>query len=236
MQKKSFTLLEMTIVVALLWLIFAISKSFFNISRQEKLVFWETCVNYIFGEFSKFESDIKYGKNIYAYVSWTALTPTSYIIWVYDSWLSLSWVAAITGWVWVAAYNTSSGLFAIYKTYNISTDSAIRPVQCVNNKYLLTTNSTPYAKMNYIYTANGDSYISNTVSWASIQPYTGESIFHVCDIVVLWSWATSTRSQVKSCIQVAKVYFDRRIGTMQFLKCMKINDQSGICGLWPVVN
>ena len=40
------------------------SRNLFNSTKQEKITFGETCLNYLFGEIDKFETDYYYQKKI----------------------------------------------------------------------------------------------------------------------------------------------------------------------------
>jgi predicted nucleotidyltransferase component of viral defense system len=52
-------------------------KNFLNTGRQEKLIFGETCVNYLFGEMQRFSDDLKFSKNSVTSLSGSKVVKTT---------------------------------------------------------------------------------------------------------------------------------------------------------------
>lgn len=244
MQKKAFTIIELTLIVAMLWLIFWMTRNFFNVWRQQKLIFWETCLNYVFWEVDKFQDGIKYGK-LPVTISWQD--------WVYsirfygiNTWTfyTSSWFAWISfEWIWndlstVIPYDhisLSSNNFAPLQNTPI-------PQQCRNAWLTIVWKTSlsswtlqvtiPAVKTNDTKWFVWENWVTNT------NPQTTwEIIYSVCWLrnsqvnPVRWSLLSTSE-----CIQIGKVNIDKRSETINLLKCTRTNIQTWICSAWPRLN
>ena len=244
MQKKAFTIIELTLIVAMLWLIFWMTRNFFNVSRQQKLIFWETCLNYVFWEIDKFQDWIKYGKlpvtisgqswvysiRLYGANTWTFLISTWF------AWISFEWIwndlSTIISYDYISL---SSNNFAPLQNTPI-------PEPCFDGGLTLVWKTSisswtlqvaiPAVKTNDTKWFVWENWITN------VNPQTTwEIVYSVC---------SRRNSQINparggglstsECIQVWKVNIDKRSETINLLKCTRTNTQTWICSAWPRLN
>jgi prepilin-type N-terminal cleavage/methylation domain-containing protein len=61
-KHKAFTLFELVVVIAIIGIMIQMSRNLFSTTPQERKIYGETCINYVFGKLSNFTSDITYGR------------------------------------------------------------------------------------------------------------------------------------------------------------------------------
>lgn len=255
MKKKWFTVIELTFIVILLWLIFSMSRNLFNSRKQEKIIFGETCINYLFGEIDKFENDYYYQKqinnqqlsNIFMNFRGTNLplgtgfppnlkgeyTVSDIVLWYINTGnnqILLKHIQTYRG-VW-------SILFWTWFTQQIP-----RPSNCSSPKYLVRIGhqiqpfwdwfSSPSA---YIQYTNWKQYFTTWLNQSLNTVNTWSIMFEVCDTIVLApNWAFGS-SSARNCIEIGKIEIDRRIWRNQYMKCKQTNETTWVCGVWPRLN
>lgn len=244
MRKKAFTIIELTLIVAMLWLIFSMTRNFFNVSRQNKLVFGETCLNYVFGEIDKFQTDIKYGK-LPVTLSWLDGVYSLKLFGTYTwTFLNSSWMAWMT-FEWIG------NDFVVVKTYqNISLSSnnyapfnnVPIPEPCFDWWFTIVwRTSIPSWALQIaipaVKTNDSQWFIWDDWETNSNPQITWEVVYSVCG---LKRWHTNPARwgvlDTSECVEVGKVNVDKRSETINFLKCARTNDQTWICSLRPRLN
>ncbi len=244
MQKKAFTILELALIVAMLWLIFGMTRNFFNVWRQKKLVFWETCLNYVFGEIDKFQTDIKYGK---LPVTVSGLDGV-YSIRLYgtNSWsfLHSSWFGWMTfEWIW-----NDFATIQTYKHISLSSNNFAPlnnvpiPESCYSTEFTIVWKPSIFARalqiaIPAVKTTDSQWFIGDDWETNLNPQITWEVTYSVCGLqrgqINPARWSLLDTSE---CLEVGKVNVDRRSETINFLKCARTNEQTWICSLWPRLN
>lgn len=234
----------MILVVVILWLLFAMTRSFFNVWRQKKVVFWETCLNYVFGEIDKFQTDIKYGK-LPVTVSWMNGVYRIRLFgenqWWYANSSGFAWLIFDGAWDDYSTVKNYNYISLSSKNYSTFNNESIPP-QCYHNEYTLVAKPSIWSRemMIAIPTVKTNSskwYIWDDRETNSSPQITWEVIYSVC---WLPDWQTNpvwaNLPKTTACIEIGKVHIDIRSETINFLKCAKTNDTTWICGLWPRLN
>jgi len=49
-------------VIVILSFLTVVARPFFNVKKQEEITYSENCLNFLFGEIDKFQTDLTYGK------------------------------------------------------------------------------------------------------------------------------------------------------------------------------
>ena len=244
MQKKSFSIIELALIVSLLWIVFSMTRNFFNIWRQNKIVFWEICLNYIFAEVDKFQTDIKYGK-LPVSISWLDGVYSIRLYWA-NTWSFLS-----SSWMWWMKFQWLSNDYSTILTYkNISLTSnsfapfnnVLIPDPCFD--WWLTVVWTPSInswslQITIPIVKSNDTQRFVWENWATnLNPQiTWEVIYSVC---WLKRWLTNPTRwnllDIGECLQIWKINIDKRSETINFIKCARTNDKTWICSLRPRLN
>lgn len=244
MKKRGFTILEMILVVAILWLLFSMTRSFFNVWRQKKIVFWETCLNYIFGEVDKFQTDIKYGKlpvtvsglngvyslRLFGNNGGPFNNSSGFAGYLFE-WLGDDYAT-------IQTYKTVSLSSNNYSTFN---NTSI-PAPCYSNEYVITARTSIWSRVLQVAiptvkTNSSQRFIGEERETNTSPQITWDVTYSVCWLPK-WHTNPSRANMVETteCIEIGKVNVDKRSETINFLKCGITNQQSGICTTWPRLN
>ncbi len=235
MQKKSFTLVELLIVILILWLIFSMSTGFINLQRQQKFVFGEQCANHIFAEVDKFQSDVKYGKKEVSSFGGFPVHSTRMSI------NGSSWTTnKVLSYIDYRLINTNSNDELDIKESQFShasfASAGLRPGACSNEKYLISFKSPTFSDGNIaFYTTPEWTFINSWNYYVTPTLITGETILNVCDTIRLGTLADSF-SDATNCVEIAKIYLDRRSSSTYFLKCTVIDTANWTCKSRPRIN
>ncbi len=240
-KKKSFTLVELLLVVIIIGTLFFATKNFFDTSRQEKVVFAETCINYLFGEVWRFNDTVRYKKNIWTgNIVWYTMT----LIWngVFPkndlSKFAISTTATKDTWgmIYLDDYQ-----FTHNSTYwwVISSPWIIRPTECSSSKYFIRSDfnftgmsEDPLSAVVLDYDENG----LNIWDWdpGVDSALTGQIILEACDATqIAEGHLFSTHSRWVKCMEVGKILVDKRIGILQTIKCGITDQENLICRSRP---
>lgn len=223
-------MIELIIVIITLGIIIGFARNFLNTTRQERVIFGETCVNYVFWEIERVQSDIDYERN-------TKL--------LMDNWLSPDFFAFryngfkdITngaGQIWVMGISLSWWAIGTQKTYtDLQLTNNTIPQLCKNTRFAVVLNTgldiiIPTKDIdpdtNWYIWAAGNDYMTNT---STVWQATGEVLFYTCDSQTPWV--------IKNCIEIAKVYADKRSKKFYYWKCIRVNPQNWSCLSRPSTN
>lgn len=230
-SKKGFTLFEILVVIVILSFLTVVARPFFNVKKQEEITYSENCLNYIFGEIDKFQTDITYGKTVLSGYNGSPTIGSRIYFW-----------GTITTWGGIRSLMQ----FRILNSNNTWRDTNVyqfshldygtfwsRVVPCRNPSYAIAfTQSTLWNGNLAVYKDNNSIFIN---SWNMIQSpsvLTGEIIVNTCWVIALWngSWTLTT---VWRCIQAGKIYADKRFNKIQTYKCKRINTSNWTCQSRP---
>lgn len=214
-------------------LILGFSRNFLNTTRQEKTIFGETCLHYIYGEVQKFSSDILYEKK-WLYVMQDGTNPMRYGMAFYMSW------STKTGSIdlYLTSGNNSDQVFDTYKKIALAPTSGSRiPPECVNNRFAVSVESTwdswqfIIGMPNTAYTSSDDRYIGYDTGIADVatSTTTGEVVFTVCD-------KKQAPYTLSNCLEIGKLFIDRRPKKIYYLSCQRISTNSWDCIIRPAIN
>lgn len=243
-KKRAFTLIEIIVVVSLLWLIIWFTKNFLNTTRQERILFGENCINYIFWQIEKVQSDINYERNNNLLM--TGGKSPWYFGFTYDWQLSgndiENWEIRVfgIGRTW-AVDNNGFGVFEKKEYVHIpltTNNSTNIPTQCQNKRFTVVIDSPDNSLWTHIVIPTKESdpdtnwYIWDDWERGIDQNYpgnsTGEAKFFACDKNTPW--------YVRNCIEIAKTYADKRSKQFYYWKCINTNPDTGKCQLRPSTN
>lgn len=235
MQKKAFTLMEMIIVVIILSMVFVAAKNFFDTSYQEKVAFGERCVNKIFWDIGKFETDALYGNANATKINQYDATSVTLNLW------RLTWVnlggTRVFGMITLESYNDP---MAVWKSTNISlayddsSNGFVRKDPCRSVKYIVGMVRDPITPSTW------SSLEIELLSWENISIYDNRStrltgwgvIFNVCELTSV-STSTAGASQWRSCLQIWRLIADIRLPKLIYQKCYQINQTNWGCTSRP---
>ncbi len=235
MQKKSFTLVELLIVILILWLIFSMSTGFINLQRQQKFVFGEQCVNHIFAEVDKFQSDVKYGKKEVSSFGGFPVHSTRMGI-NGSSWTTSKVLSYIDYRLINSNSNDELDIKESQFSHTAFGSAGSRPNLCMSEKYLVSFKSSTFSDGNIaFYTTPAGSFI-NSWNYNTIPSIiTGDLLLSVCDTIRLGT-IVDNFSDATNCVEIAKIYFDRRSSSTYFLKCSTIDTSNWTCKSRPRIN
>lgn len=136
-KKRGFTMIELIIVIFTLWIIIWFARNFLNTTRQERVIFWETCVNYIFWEIERIQSDIDYERNTKLLMNdWL---PPNFFTFKYSGFKNTTNGAGQIKVMWV---NVSWGVVDSQKIYtDLQLTSTQIPPLCKNNRFAVVLNT-----------------------------------------------------------------------------------------------
>lgn len=218
-HKKAFTLIEILLVVIVLGIIVSASRNFFNSSRQEKILFWENCSNYIHGVLSTLVSDIQYGKT----TSWSLDDANHYEI------------RYSIGKIEVWYIQSGSDAFILKETIKLGKNIATGNWKwCTNNQFSLATTWT--ATMNAVAIPakngglstlwDGNRFIGSDITSFTNTLNTWSIDLYVCDKNI-------ENINDTSCVNVSRVLIDRRSKQISLYKCLTRDSKTGKCTSRP---
>ena len=241
MQKRhAFTLIEVIVVVVLLWIIIWFTRNFLNTARQERILFGENCINYIFWQVEKVQSDINYERN------------NSLLM---NGWQS-PWYFGFT-YDWYLTGNNGRGevnVFGVIRTWTLDINGlgvfdeknythipltyGSIPTQCKSKRFTIVIDSPEESVWTHIVIPTKESdpdtnwYIGDEwergIDQNALWNSTWEAKFFSCDANGPW--------EVRNCVEVAKIYADKRSKQFYYWKCVSINPDTGRCQLRPSTN
>jgi hypothetical protein len=233
MRKKSFTIVEILTVVVIMWLILGMVKNFLNTGRQEKLIFGETCMNYVFGEIQRFQDDIKMNKTRWMDINGT---PAS----LFRIWMNTIPKASLftTGIVDVSPQSINFEALLVNSSNQIIDDSVIKtinfhtnniPQVCNSPRFMMVSMAGTYETLN-IFFRNGEVTFSDDLNFNNIAQYKVDTYFEACEKV------GQSNDKVKNCVDIGKLDIDRRSNLIFYLKCVKVDAVSWNCKQRPTIN
>ncbi len=232
-KKRGFTMIELIIVIFTLGIIIWFARNFLNTTRQERVIFWETCVNYIFWEIEKIQSDIDYERNTKLLINnGSSLITPDFFAFRYNGFKNTTnW----SGQIAIQGIIVSGGAIQSQKTYtDLQLTSNQIPQLCKNSRFAVVVNTgldiiIPTKEIdpdtNWYIWSQGNDYILNT---NTVWQITGEALFYACDSSTLWT--------IKNCIEIAKMYADKRSKKFYYWKCIKVSSNDWSCQSRPTIN
>lgn len=229
MKKKSFTLVEVLLTISIISLLFVISRSFLNVNRQEKFLFGERCMKYMFTELDKFQTDFTYGKNSVNTISGVDMVQSSI------SFLWYTWTTNNAKAVMLLYLQDKDANDYEYKKYQFSHTSTLwtsRPTQCMSPKYIMSYNTTTFSqygnivmfnsKQNWWYFTDDGTAYPNQFTW--------DVIISVCDAINI---SNGVYSQWSRCSELWKIIADKRSWKISYLVCNAFDSISWKCTARP---
>lgn len=257
-KKRGFTLIEMMIVVFVIAMLVLAWKNYLNNEKQERLIFWETCINSIFWELQKFKADVDYGNTVNLALSGGG-DASYYFLDMHQE--ITTWVQfPLEGWeiyLWWGQVTDTWMPINVTRYKKLST----QVTQCINKQYAvtMTTGSAPFDVLmpttslspskayKITYTHSDGSLIPpartayNSLWWETLlsgsnsitQPSYVEKTFKVCNHIYPATW--DLIRDPKICLEIARFAIDRRTGQFHYWKCQKTNT-TWTCSLRPTKN
>ena len=238
MKKKGFTILELIVVIIILWLILWFSKNFLKTDRQAKIIFGETCVNYLFGEMKRFHNDIVYGKNLIGISPHGPRGPLGRIVSVASTISAQKTIprTAITGGIRWSTFDQ----YILDESGRVTEQIVIFwiggrwsftgiPPACMSTKYTLAVQNLS-GDDKWVSTDQGLFYWDYNINAIDKNVIYTESVINVCDSTTNWYLTYGS-----NCFEIAKLIRDKRQDDYFYLKCISSNPVTGICNQRPVV-
>lgn len=219
-KRNAYTLLEILIVVIIVGIIVWLTKNLFNTTRQDKIILWENCSNFIYGKLSNFASDISYGKRIVATntgISYYKIAYSQnkiergYVSWA-NNFVILDFISIGT---WINSNKNewcSSSSYSLATTGTNGMNTIALPVKGQSIPTLSNESSNRYI-------GTWD-LMANTLNTGNIE-------FFVCN-------KNTTSTEHSSCIASSKILFDRRSQQIFLQKCASRNSINGKCNSRPI--
>ena len=231
-KKHGFTVLELVIVIFIVALILGFSRNFLNTTKQEKTIFGENCLRYVYGEIQKFSSDIMYEKK-WLYIMQDGSDPLRYAMGFYMSW-SKAWSLDL----YLLSGNDAAQVSNIYKTIALAPTTGVRtPTECSSTRFWVSMEGTGNT-WQFIIGLPNTSYITSDARYlwydtgladTSVSSITGDVVFTVCD-------KKQDPYSLSNCLEIGKLSVDRRPKKIYYLNCQRIDVNSGNCLIRPVIN
>lgn len=204
MNKKSFTLLEIILVILILWILFSAYQNFFS-ADDRYFIQSQTCYNNVYGNIKNFIDDAASGK---WYITWWNQT-------YFPTWYNI---------IVNTASDATSGEVSIKLSYNYNWTIYDYKKIYLNAKY---NGSNPCESTNYKIKIWDHTNISSISMMKMLQWNLNEQPFLIKDnsnnSILTWKLSFTYCNEKNGCKDLWVMIFDKRTWIVSFNKCLYRN-------------